>query len=401
MPHLIIGAVKKIFDSVHGFIELDPLESRLLDTLPLQRLRYVHQLGIAYLVYPGATHKRFEHSLGTMCIASSIFDHTIAPTLSQDERIFLRRIVRMAALCHDLGHLPYSHVAERVLLKGQSHEAMSDKLIRSEFLEPIWKELGEGAAELISKLARGPYHCDESFTPLETILSECITADFFGADRIDYLLRDAKSTGLPYGSFDYHQLIEMMHLFGEEETLKLGVDINGVESCEALLLARYFMHKRVYQYPSVKAYNYHLTEFMKAAYKEAPKEILSYLIFTDSTVQTDLTQAIGDPHSPHHKLALPLFDRSSRFTAISAPSSFTLEKAKHLKKKLSLTDETFGFERTTSPKAPFNFPVLCRDGTVCAAREVSSVDVPLPFQNWIYIPRNAEQEARNILNQHI
>src|SRR3990167_8889868 len=98
----------KIYDALHGFIRFNPIEQKLIDSAPFQRLRFIHQLGIAYFVYPGATHSRFEHSLGTMEIATRIAQQIGA---SAD----WVQIIRLAALCHDLGHLPFSHDAEEAL----------------------------------------------------------------------------------------------------------------------------------------------------------------------------------------------------------------------------------------------------------------------------------------------
>src|SRR5476651_2062324 len=94
-------ADKKIYDSVHGFISFDEFEKELIDSLPFQRLHYIHQLGIAYLVYPGATHTRFEHSLGVMELASQIFDR-IASKHEIPQADYWRQVLRLAALCHDL-----------------------------------------------------------------------------------------------------------------------------------------------------------------------------------------------------------------------------------------------------------------------------------------------------------
>ena len=113
--------IHEIRDPIHVFIRLD--------SRPFQRLRYIHQLALTYLLYPGATNRRFEHSLGVMELASRVFDIVTNPehltdgikelfpeSSREDERAYWRRAIRMAALCHDIGHLPFSHVAEKDLL---------------------------------------------------------------------------------------------------------------------------------------------------------------------------------------------------------------------------------------------------------------------------------------------
>ena len=126
---------------IHTFVRLDSDEREILDSRPFQRLRHIHQLALTYLVYPGATHKRFEHSLGVMELASRVFDivthrdnvtdHIRArvPELNQRDRLaYWRRVLRMAALCHDVGHLPFSHAAEKELLpEGWDHQEGSSQ----------------------------------------------------------------------------------------------------------------------------------------------------------------------------------------------------------------------------------------------------------------------------------
>ena len=121
--------IHEIRDPIHVFVRLDSDERKILNSRPFQGLRHIHQLATTYLVYPGATHKRFEHSLGVMELASRVFDiitnpdnvtddmrHLLEPLASPDQIAYWRRVVRMAALCHDIGHLPFSHAAEKELL---------------------------------------------------------------------------------------------------------------------------------------------------------------------------------------------------------------------------------------------------------------------------------------------
>src|SRR5437016_12008115 len=116
--------IHEIRDAIHVFVRLDSDERKVLNSRPFQRLRHIHQLALSYLVYPGATHRRFEHSLGVMELAGRVFDIVTNPEnligevrdqfteiANEDTRRYWRRVVRMAALCHDLGHLPFSHAA--------------------------------------------------------------------------------------------------------------------------------------------------------------------------------------------------------------------------------------------------------------------------------------------------
>jgi hypothetical protein len=208
---------KKIYDSVHGFIHFNELEQKLIDTQAFQRLHDIHQLGMAYYVYPGATHSRFEHSLGTMELATRIFERILDKKYSCPkeplEQDYWKQIIRLAALCHDLGHLPFSHVAEKELLGEGGHENWTLKIIQSEHLKPVWQEVKKlypkkNVEQDILKISLGEEtfkslsSTRSNFSAWEKIFAQVISGDFFGADRIDYLLRDAKCTGVAYGLFD-------------------------------------------------------------------------------------------------------------------------------------------------------------------------------------------------------
>lgn len=118
------GRWHELKDPIHGYIRLSGDERAVLDTPPVQRLRHIHQLALAMRVYPGATHRRFEHSLGVMHLAGRAFDAVVQnagrfegalPLPDGMESGYWRAVVRMAALLHDLGHLPFSHAAEDLL----------------------------------------------------------------------------------------------------------------------------------------------------------------------------------------------------------------------------------------------------------------------------------------------
>ncbi len=410
---------KKIYDAVHGFIPFDEFEKELIDSVPFQRLHYIHQLGIAYLVYPGATHTRFEHSLGVMELASSMFDKIcksvrpdvfhFVPRKGSSDFLYWRRVLRMAALCHDLGHLPFSHVAEEDLLGVQGHEWMTLRIIESEHLKPVWDNLRAAPAytedltqrdivEDIQKIAIGEtkwkLFTGKTFTPWERIVSEVITGDFFGADRVDYLLRDAKSTGVSYGLFDYHQLIEMLRILPSVEKggdeLQLGIDENGLESCEALLLSRHFMYRRIYQYSSVKAYTFHLRRYMKANFSPSIlQNVEEYLSMSDTDVISSLTKAAKDPKMKGHVDAQCVIYRQHRFRAIALPTGMQEKdlQAYKLSAKLKDSDIEWEFHKPKDLGERLSFPVSRRHFVVQRARDLSDLlgKIPSKKANWVYI----------------
>lgn len=425
-----LHADKKIYDSVHGFIRFDEFEKELIDSLPFQRLHYIHQLGIAYLVYPGATHTRFEHSLGVMALATLMFEMIcksvrpdvfhFVPRKGSSEYLYWRRVLRMAALCHDLGHLPFSHVAEKDLSSSLGHEHWTLKIIDSPHLAPVWDKLRKAPAymedlverdivEDIKKISIGEEKwkavTGNGFTPWEKIVSEVITGDFFGADRIDYLLRDAKTTGVAYGLFDYHQLIESLRILpsvdrGADE-LQLGIDENGLESCEALLLARHFMHRRIYQYSSVKAYNFHLRRYMKANYQKKLDSVEDFLSLSDTDVISALNKAAKDPKLAGHADAKCVIFRQHRFRAIALPDHITEKDLHQFKTKNKLSDAEIDWEFHTAQLPPdrLSFPVSKRHVIIQKARDCSDLLLKVPSKkiNWVYISPERDLELVNFL----
>ncbi|MDD1677310.1 MAG: HD domain-containing protein [Methanomicrobiales archaeon] len=215
--------MKIIKDPVHGYVEVDDTALHLLDSPPVQRLRYVRQLGFSYLVYPGANHTRFEHSLGTMHLAGMMCRQL---GLGADER----RLVLSAAILHDIGHGPFSHAIEPLIVEftGEDHQQI-DTLLCSGILAETLSGEGTDPAE-VGSMIRGK-HC----------LSGIIQGDL-DVDRMDYLMRDAHYTGVPYGTVDAHRLIQSS-IFTEHGIV---LEESGINAAESLLIARTLMRPAVY-----------------------------------------------------------------------------------------------------------------------------------------------------------
>lgn len=423
---------KKIYDSVHGFIRLDEFEKEFIDSAPFQRLHYIHQLGISFLVYPGSTHTRFEHSLGVMELATKIY-HNISKSVRPDifhhvprkgsvEYHYWRRVLRFAALSHDLGHLPFSHVAENVILKDGGHEEWTLKILESAELKPFWdrviKEAGihdlfpdRNFVQDIAKVAIGEkkWQCVRGgeMTPWEKVISEIVTGDFFGADRIDYLIRDSKSTGVAYGLFDYHQLIEMIRILPSEqdsETLSLGINENGIESCEALLLARHFMHRRVYQYSTVKAYNFHLSRFMQIFFNEKDfKDVESFLRHNDAEVIQALHAASRDPLHPGHSDAARIINRKNRFRALALTFDIPESELEKIRLDHAIPEHAMSWEiHPLSQKVPLSFPVSRQHLTIESAGDISDLLTTALSKksSWIYVSPDYELALTSALEQY-
>jgi len=214
---------KQIKDPVHGYIEVPTPLVPLLDTEAVQRLRYIKQLGFVYLVYPGANHTRFEHSLGTMHLASLLARQL---DLSKDDTL----LVCTAALLHDIGHGPFSHASEKLRAEYGpfSHDEIGPFLITPE-ISDILEENGTDPKE-IAGIVAGNHR-----------LAEIIHGDL-DVDRMDYLLRDAHYTGVPYGNLDAGRLIQSLVFTGDG----LAIKESGIAAAESLLIARTLMGPSVY-----------------------------------------------------------------------------------------------------------------------------------------------------------
>ena len=209
---------KIIRDPIYYDIHVRDSEISLIDTPEFQRLRNIKQTGLTYMVYPSATHTRFEHSLGAMHIAGEV---------SKGLEGVDCNLIRISALLHDIGHPPFSHSLE---IRGYNHEYYTRKIIKNLEIENY------SPREVIEVLqCKGPE-------------GSLIGGDI-DIDRIDYLLRDSYHTGVAYGSIDYNRLIRCIVLF-EEGKPKLGILEKGVVAAESLLIARYQMYTSVYMHPT-------------------------------------------------------------------------------------------------------------------------------------------------------
>jgi uncharacterized protein len=225
-----------IRDPIHGYIEIQPYIERLLDTKVVQRLRNVKQLGWTNLVYPGANHSRFEHSLGTYYLASRL-----ASELSEHERME----IEIAALLHDIGHGPYSHDCEEVIEKytRRGHSDVRFLLEKPE-IAAVLEEFDVRGATIASQI--------DGKTRAGQIVNGTLDVD-----RMDYLIRDAYYTGVSYGMVDVEHLLRNIIFYDDTIVLKY----RGLKSAEALLMSRFLM------YPSV--YNHHVGRITGAMYSGA------------------------------------------------------------------------------------------------------------------------------------
>ena len=233
-----------IRDPLWGSIAVDPVAARLLDTPPVQRLRYVRQLGLAHLVYPGATHSRFEHAVGAYHLArralANLREAGSLTGIAPDEPA----IISAAALLHDVGHYPFSHALEEI--GAPHHEMLSDALVTAGPVANILREgIGADAPARVFALI-----CGKSASPLQGLISGS-----FDLDKMDYLRRDARMCGAPYGEIDEDRMLQAMVLLTDPATgaKSIGVREKGLSAVEALLFAKYQMYRNVYWHHAVRS----------------------------------------------------------------------------------------------------------------------------------------------------
>jgi len=234
---------KNIRDPLWDNIRLDQAALHALDTPAVQRLRYIRQVGHSFLVYPGATHTRFEHALGAYhltrrALAGLEEIGELDPASPMD-----CLAIRMAALLHDIGHYPFSHALEEAGFP--SHEALGvAKLTQGELGQRLVEIGGKEFPAAVGALIRGI-----SASPLQGLISGSIDLD-----KVDYLSRDSRMCGVPYGTVDVDRLLSSLTLVEVEPGRhEVGVQEKGISALESLLFAKYQMYRNVYWHHAVRS----------------------------------------------------------------------------------------------------------------------------------------------------
>ncbi len=413
----------EIWDPIHGFIYYSDDERDLINSPEFQRLRHIRQLGMSHFIFPSANHTRFEHSLGVMHVATRLFDAVTKreriPDVTRellpddwDQKLdYWCAVVRLAALCHDLGHLPFSHAPEELLPKGLKHEHLSREIILGP-LAPLLNSMDLAPdPKHVALVALGPKLSPEKQpNPWEELLCSMITSDVFDADRIDYLLRDSYHVGVSSGTFDYERLIDTMLVLPsppegkDDETGKitLGVQQGGMHAAEALLVSRYFMYSQVYFHQLRRVYDVHLRDFMVAADFQirnarellavADDDVVSCWLQAAQSSGTDVKSTYarriverqhfklvdrGDPRREHD----PRIDRKRVFDALVERYGKDMVRQAHVPAKGLMLD----------------FSVLREpEGDPASARGLSQLvkEIPTPTVDYVYVHPDVFTEAR-------
>jgi HD superfamily phosphohydrolase len=293
-----------IRDPLWNNIRIDAEALAVLDSRPFQRLRYIRQLGHAFLVYPGATHTRFEHALGTYHLAR----RTLALLRERGELDGIDReemvLIHLAALLHDVGHYPFSHALEEAGLP--SHEALATGQLRHASLQAVLANTGISQAESrLVALIRGT-----STSPLQGLVSGSLDLD-----KIEYLTRDARMCGVPYGTVDVDRLIHSITLVADGGHRTVAVHEKGVSALESLLFAKYQMYRNVYWHHAVRS--------ATAMFKRLVTETLASGELAVDSISHSTDEALMDTlHAlPNAPLAMRLTQRQLYKRVLDIPAS--------------------------------------------------------------------------------
>ncbi|MCY4571625.1 MAG: HD domain-containing protein [Gemmatimonadetes bacterium] len=260
-----------IRDPVWNSIRLDALAAAIIDTPAFQRLRYIRQLGLAHLVYPGATHTRFDHALGVYHLAERAIRILKAGPPVPAEVWEGARLIPYAALLHDIGHYPFSHAIEELdpATIAADHEQAGARFFESEEMSAALAPLGENAHEEISRIITG-----RGENALRGLVSGSLDLD-----KMEYLRRDARFCGVPYGEVDVEHLLQGLVPLEDPATGKweVGIRAKAIGTLESLLFAKYQMFRSVYWHHGVRAatgFYKRIVEVALAARLVSPSELI-------------------------------------------------------------------------------------------------------------------------------
>lgn len=289
--------IGEITDPVHRYISFSAVERDLIDTSVFQRLRRIRQLAGAHLVYPSAQHSRFEHSLGTMHIAGYAGESLLRKGFIDSEDKLQE--LRLAALLHDVGHGPFSHLFEEVLESkcNMTHEDMGKKVILESEISDVLSGHGYTPSDI----------CRLSFGESRSSFLNEIIAGSLSADIMDYLPRDSLFTGAEYGKIDYHRLIASFEVVA---TGHLAINKSALYSFESMLISRYEMFKAVYFHKTVRSAEVMLLHSLAQADNHLQITKISLDEFLNLTDEITLEQICSfDKNDNASKLAKDYRDR--------------------------------------------------------------------------------------------
>jgi HD superfamily phosphohydrolase len=354
-----------IKDPIYGYIRLTEVEKNIIDTLAVQRLRRIRQLAGAEYVYPAANHTRFEHVLGAMYLAGTVVEN-LPVRLTPEEK----QKVRLAALLHDVGHAPFSHLFEPLLVKylNQNHEDMSSWIIAKSQLADAIQSQGFDPNEL-SGLAVGKLS-----EPEKPFLRQIISSSF-DVDKMDFVLRDSYHTGAGYGSVDVFRLIYTMDILDGN----LAMDITALPTLESLIIARLESFRAIYFHRACRAVEMMLLKALDAAKEDleilqvkTPDEYLEWDDYNTwsklltSPKSREIIKALSERKLLKCAYEKTFFAKDELVSSVFTNESvrFKLEEEIATKAKVPISD--VGIDVPSLPSVPYHY-----------ALQIGATDIPI------------------------
>ena len=402
-----------IIDPIHDFVRVNSNELKIIDTPIFQRLRRIRQLSGAHLIYPGAQHTRFEHSLGVMHIASMAGHALNEKGIVSSDNI---QNLRFAGLLHDIGHGPFSHLFEELLQKRKiSHEDIGRDIILKTQIGDLISANGFNK-KFITELAFG----DSKFQFMNEIISGALSADI-----MDYLLRDGYFTGAEHAKIDHNRLTYSLDVYKN----KLALEKSALVNFETMMISRYQMFKAVYFHKTVRAGEVMLLESMYLAEEELGLSSISlneYLKLTDEVILSKLLN-LPERNSKlriakkiatdylNRNLFKSVFEVSVTGNAITKKRMQSIREEVSKKSKVDINEifvdssNTPSIPLSPSKKESKSIIILERDGVKTTAKDMPISDIRLVsvmsgFMKIlrVYTPANnrkkVEIAAKSILN---
>ena len=303
----------KFRDPIHGFIDVSEDELKIINSAPFQRLRNIRQLATTYLVYHGAEHTRFGHSIGVMHLTSRVFDSITSkcPNLFSDnfeenefKIAWYRQLLRLIGLTHDLGHAPFSHASEDLFESGIKHEDYTKLILfNTEIADHInsigakfqtkYGEAYEITPELVWMIYEGKEVTNEKFISPDFLFLQSFMDGELDCDKMDYLLRDSHYCGVTYGKYDLDRFVSTLTAYKTDDMIQLAIERGGIQALEEFILARYFMFIQVYFHKTRRFLDKSLVKCLKAILPggKYPENVVDYLKWDDARVITLITES--------------------------------------------------------------------------------------------------------------
>jgi HD superfamily phosphohydrolase len=356
MPKTYWGEIK---DPVHGYVYITEAEKTIIDSYSMQRLRRLRQLAGSEYVYPGGNHTRFEHCVGVMYLAGKVVENPNISQAGDDEEV---EATRIAGLLHDVGHGPFSHVFEQLLIKDldKTHEDITSWIIEKDELNEKLKKIGFKPEE-VGKLAVGKLR-----KPCKAFLDQIISSAV-DVDKQDFIVRDTFHTGAAYGFIDVFRLIHALDVLGED----LAVELGALSALEAFMIARIESFKSIYFHRVGRAAQIMLAMAMEKANPElgltAFKTTEEYLAMDDYTVWAALKKckaSRGIINDLERRRMLKcayertFYEKDTMISNVFGRETYRRQMQSEIAKEAGVETEAVIIDVPTVPSVPYHHAVL-------------------------------------------